>query len=55
MHLTNADINRDDTYCLNYSIHSIEQKDNDILEVDEWFGDEIQSSMIYIFISCIIA
>ncbi len=46
IHLTNADINREDTHHLNNSIYSMEQKDNDILEVDKWFGDEIQSLII---------
>ncbi len=55
IHFTKSDRNRGDTNRLNNSIYLNEQKDNDILDIDKWFGDEIQSSMIFVFISCIIA
>ncbi len=55
LHLTSADKNRKDNKALNKSLNSNINKNNDILDIDTWFDDDIQSSMIFVFISSIVS
>ncbi len=50
-----AERKRKDNRLLNQSLTDNMDDTDDILEIDSWFNDEIQSSIIFIFISCIIA
>ncbi len=55
VYLSKSDKNRKDNRLLNESLTDSMDETEDILDIDSWFDDEIQSSMIFIFISCIIA
>ncbi len=55
LHLTKADKNRKDNRLLNQSRTGNMDDTDDILDIDSWLDDEIQLSMIFNFISCIIA
>ncbi len=54
IYLTKADRNQKDNRLLNQSLADNMNDTDDILDIDSWFDDEIQSSMIFNFISCII-
>ncbi len=53
LHLTSADKNRKDNKALNKSLNNNINKNKDILDIDTCFDDDIQSSMILIFISIV--
>ncbi len=55
LHLTKADKNRKDNQIFNKTLTNKMDYTDDILAIDSWFDDEIQSSMIFSFIYCIIA
>ncbi len=55
LHITKANKNRMDNRLLNQSLTGNMDDTEDILDIGSWFNDEIQSSMIFSFISCIIA
>ncbi len=55
VYLTKSDKNRKDNRLLNESLVDYMDETEEILGIDSWFDDEIQSNMIIIFISCIIA
>ncbi len=53
--LSHSDKNREDNILFNHSLEQNMDDNDEILDIDYWFDEDIQSSMIYIFISCIIA
>ncbi len=55
LHITKANKNRMDNRLLNQSLTGNMDDTEDILDIGSWFNDEIQSSMIFSFISCVIA
>ncbi len=55
MHLTKADKYKMNNKLFNQTFTNNMDDNDDILDIDSWFDDEIQSSMIFSFISCIIA
>ncbi len=55
IYLTKADKTRKDNKLLKQSLADNMDEADDILDIDSWFDDEIQSRMIFIFIFCIIA
>ncbi len=55
VYLTKSDKNRKDNRLLNQSLADNMDSTDDILDNDSWFDDEILSSMIFTFISYIIA
>ncbi len=52
--ITKAVKNRKVNRLLNQSLNDNMDDTDDILDIDSWFDDELQSSMIFIFISYII-
>ncbi len=55
LHLTKADKNGKDTRALNRTLNNSMDKHDEILDIDSLFDDELQSSMIFNFISCIVS
>ncbi len=55
LYFTKADKNTKVNRLLNQSLNDNMDDTDDILDIDSWFDDKLQSSMIFIFIACIIA
>ncbi len=55
LYFTKADKNTKVNRLLNQSLNDNMDDSDNILDIDSWFNDELQSSMIFIFISCLIA
>ncbi len=53
LHLTSADKNSKDNIELKSNLKNNIDKNSDILDIDTWFDDNIQSSMKFIFIPSI--
>ncbi len=54
-HLTKVDRKRKGNKSLNKTISNNMDENNDILDINSWSDDELQSSMICIFVFCIVA
>ncbi len=55
IYLSNLDKMSKDNKHLNATFMDSMVDNNDILDIDSWFDDDVESSMIFIFLSCIIA
>ncbi len=53
--LSHSDKNGEDNLLFNRSLEQNMDDNDDILDIDSWFDNDTESSMIFIFISCIVA
>ncbi len=53
--LSHSDKNKEDNLLFNRSLEQNMDDNKDILDIDFWFDEDTESSMIFTFISCIIA
>ncbi len=55
VYLSNSDKIGSDNECINELIMETMDNTDDLLDIDSWFDDDAESSMIFISVSCIIA
>ncbi len=55
IYLSNSDKMGQDNVPFNESIMDNFDNANELLDIDSWFDEDAESSMIFIFVSCIVA